>query len=606
MQNPLKKLAHILPLLLSLSTWAADVQMTLNRNLISLLDRAVLKIEYINTDGPAVQLPKIDGLTFIYQGESSETRIVNWQQTTKKVHSYIVTPSKVGQYTIGPIEVNFKGGSKKLTAQLEVMSQENDAEAQAVSEYLFSRVTSTRAHPYVHEPFQLDLYVHVKDGVQVNWNSMKLVGGVPEAGIVGVPEWEVIGKEHKKIEEQLFTVMHLRATVKTITSGTLLFQPQIQLGMVIPRQQRRPFGFNDPFFNDFWGRQETHPLVLDCNPLPIEVKPIPTENRPDSFTGAIGQDFDFNVEVGPSHVTAGDPVTINMKIHGTGNITQVTPPPLPALSNLRQYEASILPTERPNEVHFEQVVLPRSDEITEIPAISFSYFNTETSDFRTITRGPFPIQVKPAPIAQTTHQVVTTETTDVTATNNNLFKPAVATETQIIGRDIIYLKPAPKSWKKASELHWLSSPTGRSLIGAPPILLALLLLSVIRRDKMADDTAFARRKKAPKAARKGLKKAQHALARRDASAFYEAIWETLSTYFGNRLNLAPGEVTLKRLLERIDQPDSPEATQFTTLFEQVDHRRYGIGASKEDDKKEMKELLNMLTQALKNAERMKL
>ena len=67
--------------LLAGSALAADVQMSIQPQLIGLLDRAVLKIEFIDTKGDAVDIPEIDGLRIQYKGQSSETRIVNMKHS---------------------------------------------------------------------------------------------------------------------------------------------------------------------------------------------------------------------------------------------------------------------------------------------------------------------------------------------------------------------------------------------------------------------------------------------------------------------------------------------------------------------------------------------
>ena len=136
MRNWIGKIVCVSALLLATSSasWAADVRMGVDHELISLMDRAVLKIEFIDTKGDPVDIPPVDGLEIQYQGQSSETRIVNMVSSSKVVHTYLVTPSKVGDYTIGPITVKFKGGEKELSAKLRVIKPQDDPEAQQLSQ----------------------------------------------------------------------------------------------------------------------------------------------------------------------------------------------------------------------------------------------------------------------------------------------------------------------------------------------------------------------------------------------------------------------------------------------------------------------------------------
>lgn len=565
---------------------AADVKMSVEPQLIGLLDRAVLKIEFIGTKGDAVDIPEIEGLRIQYQGQSSETRIVNFKRSSKVVHKYLVTPSKVGDFTIGPVTCNYRGGQKKLSAQLRVIKPEDDKEAQEISEIMFSRISSDRKSPYVHEPFGLELKVYIRDGVQIDGN-FSLRGGIPESGMEGDLEWEITGREREERNGAIFNVYTLHTSAKTLTSGTFTFRPEVQLKVVVPRQNRRSYGFDDPFFGDLFGRQETRPFVLDCNKLEIEVQPVPMLGRPESFTGGVGL-FDFDVSVGPTQVKAGEPITVKIRISGKGNLDQIRPPTLEACTGLKLYEARALPTQNPNEVAFEQVVIPKTGEVREIPALSFSYFNTRTSDFRTLVKGPFPIEVEATP--QQAAQVI--------ASIPSTIRP----ETKILGRDIVYLKPPPRVWKKTSDTPWHGTGLFYLLIALPALLLAIVSGSTARRNALASNVARARRQKAPKAARKNVQQAERALRKRDEAAFYEAMWNTLTDYFGHRLNLAPGEVSLAVVAARI--PRQAEALE--NLFNTIEQRRYGIQSGGGKPQKEMKALLKQLNATLRKCERIKL
>jgi hypothetical protein len=571
--------------LLAVSGFAADVQMNIQPELISLLDRAVLRVEFIDCKGNAVTFPDIDGLKIQYQGQSSQTRIVNMKSTSKVVHTYIVTPSKVGDYTIGPVTAKFKGGEKELTTQLRVIKPKDDKEAQEISELMYSRISSSREAPHVHEPFDLELKVFVRDGMQIN-GSFGINGGVPESGLDGELQWRVTDRTRKAVNGAIFNVYTLKTTAKTLTAGTFVFQPQVQLSVVIPRQQRRSYGFDDPFFGDFFGRQETRPFVLDCNRLEIGVRPVPMEGRPETYTGGVGI-FDFDVDVGPTKVKAGEPITVKMRIAGNGNLSQITPPEITDSHNFKLYDARSVPSGNSNEVLFEQVLIPTSDSVSNVPAIAFTYFNTKTTDFRTINQGPFPVTVEAVP-RQAAQIIATVPST-------------IQQETKVLGRDIVYLKPVPKVWRSTTDVAWHRKTATKILVPIPALLLALAAGVSARRNRLASNQALARRQKAPKAARQNIQRAEQAMRHQHTDAFYEAAWDTLTEYFGHRLNLPPGEVTLQTVTARI--PDEQEAIQ--KLFSEVEQKRYGIVGDKEHSKEEMKALLREMTAVLKKCERMK-
>ena len=573
-------------LLLAASALGADVRMSIEPELISLLDRAVLKIEYIDTQGDAIDIPDVDGLKIEYRGPQSQYRIINGRSSSSVTHTYVVTPLKTGDFTIGPVTADFNGGRKTLSTKLRVIKAQDDPEAQQISQNMFSRISTDLDTPYVHEPFNLELKVYIRDGAQID-GQFGIRGGLPESGLDGELQWEVADRTREDRNGTIFTVYTLRTTAKALTAGTFTFRPEVQLNVVIPRQQRRSWGFDDPFFGDFFGRQETRPIALDCNQLDVKVLPVPMQGRPASYTGGVGE-LDFDVSVGPTEVKAGEPVTVKMNIHGKGNLEKIIPPAITASHDIKLYEARTVPTKTPDEVRFEQVIIPKSDSIKEIPAISFSYFNTKTADFRTITRGPFPITVESAP--QNAAQVIAT------------VPSTIQQETKVLGRDIAYLKPRPKAWRmKADETGRHPAPF-RILLALPLILLIGLYGVVARRHTLANNVALARRQKAPKTARRNIQLAERALRAKDEPAFNQAMWNALTEYFGHRLNLAPGEITLQTVLARI--PDKNDA--LAHLFNTLEQRRYGLRPQEGDPRDEMKALLRELSSVLKQCERMKL
>ena len=66
---------------------------------------------------------------------------------------------------------------------------------------------------------------------------------------------------------------------------------------------------------------------------------LPEDNRPDDFSGAIGQ-FDFQASVAPLQVKAGDPLTLKMDIKGSGNFKNLKMPVFKA-PGFKSYEPQI-------------------------------------------------------------------------------------------------------------------------------------------------------------------------------------------------------------------------------------------------------------------------
>ena len=130
-------------------------------------------------------------------------------------------------------------------------------------------------------------------------------------------------------------------------------------------------------------------MTVTSQPILLHVSPLPKDNRPQDFSGAIGQ-FDFQADVSPLQVKAGDPLTLKMDLKGSGNFKNLKMPVFKALG-FKSYEPQI--KDVGDEKTAEEVIIPTSAGIKEVPALHFSYFDTSIKDYKTITQGPFAIQV---------------------------------------------------------------------------------------------------------------------------------------------------------------------------------------------------------------------
>jgi len=104
----------------------------------------------------------------------------------------------------------------------------------------------------------------------------------------------------------------------------------------------------------------------------INVLPLPLEERPVEFSGAVGQ-FDYNVSVSPNKIKVGDPITLRMTVIGKGNLAAIDMPKIPLDAEFKLYDPQIF--EKDNIKKSEQVLIPKHENISEVPALQFSYFD---------------------------------------------------------------------------------------------------------------------------------------------------------------------------------------------------------------------------------------
>jgi hypothetical protein len=567
--------------LLALNAVAFEATMTIQPPLIQLGESATLSIEVRNAkkmQPPA--LPEVPGLRF--SGASKEQRIscINGKTDSFTTYSFQIAPQQTGTFKIGPFDYTADKETKTLQGELKVVATSGDAsQPQSWSEILFARLEPDRKSAYVQEPFGLTLSIYSRQGLQLAGNIN--LQGMPETGL-GELKWQEAQPNRIAISNVIYDVRQFHCRTRAVSSGGFEFKPSITVQVVIQNQNQRS---NDPFFGSLFQRTETRPVDVEVEEATIEVKPLPEQGKPAGFSGAVGR-FEFQVTAQPLKVQPGDPITLAMAISGDGNFDRVMIPAIPANGSFRLFGEPVRKPED-NGVRFEQVISPRDATVTEIPPIAFSYFDTQSGQYRTLNSAPVPITVE--------------------ASSNNVAQVFAA-------KDSIVLPPPETPFATESDLQRIESQvknlwqTVRPWLWAAPAALILTgILFFVRKfhKTRQNDTARVRRQKAPKAARKALRTAAHARNQGDVKAFCDALWYALADYFGHRLNLSPGDVTASTVLQALAGTgiDPKQVHALRTVFEQLEACRYGTPAAMTPET--MEQFQGGLEQILKQCEKIR-
>lgn len=554
---------------------------------------------------PTPSFPPIQGFQTSFAGTQQSFSFVNGQQDNSVSFNYQLVPLQVGKFSVGPFTYATQSQTFDLPAVVvEVVPPEgapSQGNAQSdSSELLFATLTAGQTNIYNQQVFDIALSIYSR-GLNIG-NNVSLMNML-SSGLSLQPFQELQGSR-EVVSNEVYDVRRFRAKAQALTAGAFKLAPTLQIPLLVQRDRRRgPLGFDRSFFDDFFGAVQTQPVNITPKPLEIKVSSLPLEGQPPGFAGAVGR-FSFETQVKPTEINAGDPVTLTVQIVGEGNLENISAPRFIAGDDFKVYEPRLVSKDIDSNrgigrKTFEQVLIPRSDKVKALPALTFSYFDPAKAAYDTITRGPYPLLVN--------------------ASSNATAKLLQAAPTQteasaiILGADIVYLKPAPSHWTHASDRPWYLHRIFLASQLAPLLAVGLIFLSVMRREKLAGDVALARRHQAPRSARIGLRKAENALSADDPKAFLEAVWETLASYFGNRLNLSPGEVTSEAVIGALiaGKLDPALTRQVRDLFSFCEKERFGYDPAKTmplsaQDKKADLDLLNRLNRILKECERIRL
>lgn len=132
-----------------------------------------------------------------------------------------------------------------------------------------------------------------------------------------------------------------------------------------------------------WG--QPHEFTKSSKRITVKVLPLPLENRPQSFSGAVGQ-FQIQAQVPNTEVIEGQPFSFKVRFEGQGNAKLIDLPPIEWPVDLELYdtknESKFFKTGQSFK-EFEILLIPRKAGEIKIPAIHFSYFDPEQKKYLT-------------------------------------------------------------------------------------------------------------------------------------------------------------------------------------------------------------------------------
>lgn len=580
MKNILKSSHRIVILILFLSlvmfspahVYAQDIKFysEVNTNKISLTSALKFMITVEGTQNLGeIENFEIEGFDVQYIGPTTSMTFINGKSSKSKALNYSLFPLKTGTFTIPSIRATINGrvyttepiNIEVIDSSQSVIEATRDNSVSTLEDKIFLVLKTPKTDLYVNErlPVKILLFVSDLSVRDVQYPNLSDVGFITE-------DYAQPKQYSQAVQGVRYDIVEFDTVIYPTRTGQIKLGPAtLQCNILMRSQDRRsPFSWNDSFFDDdFFGtvfnRQERRPITLSSLEVDLNVKELPKEDQPEDFSGAVGN-FNFDVSVNPTDIKVGDPITVRMEISGSGHLKTVDMPELIDDENLKVYEPSI--KEERGVKYLEQVVIPKAENVLEIPAFKFHYFDPDLGKYQTITKGPFPIKV--------------TEFTGDSGINivglqeqNYISKP------EILGQDIVFIKDDPGKLRLKNKLFYRSFS----------YYMFLLLFSIFwigtyiylkKTQKLETDVRYARKYQAPKQAKKGLKQAKLMMTQNKGSEFYDIMFKTLQQYLGNKFHLSSGTITFESIRQILSQQSISEniLNKLEIVFNECDRIRY--------------------------------
>ena len=355
-----------------------------------------------------------------------------------------------------------------------------------------------------------------------------------------------------------YTLMK-RALFPTGT-GTLMIP-----GLTYQIQVRRRS--QDPIESFFFTPTET--ITRRTEPIAIHVQPLPAAQRPEGFSGAVGN-FTLSVTADRRESQVNDAVGVKVKVAGEGNLNAVNALPLPDLSDFKQYapkvsaSTSVAGDRMLGEKVWDYVLIPLAPGSQAIPPVRFSFFDPKAGVYRSVASPAIPIQVARGPEGS------------AGGTGGGV----VQSDVRQLRRDIHFIKQAPDG------LMDRSRPFYRSRWFAVLILLpvaadfGVFVFSRTRHSQRAN-ARQRRERRARTMARRRLKDARRRMAPATARAFYAEVARALTEFVAAKFDTSGAGLTHDRIEDFLASRGAPdeERRQFHRCLEACDYARFAPASS---------------------------
>lgn len=526
----------------------------------------------------------------VLSGPASSTyssyTIVNGKasHTASTTYTYIVSPKKSGRVTIGPATVrvgNRTLRSNALTLQAQAsdlsaggsqgsgvrpaghqsggadaMDEVQQAGSPVTQRDLFIDVTPSRTRVREQEAVLLTYRIHARAGVALQGTSL-----------AQKPDFKgLISQEIPLPGNQIQTTTE-RRNGTTYRTGTILqyvVYPQQSGKLTIPSitfsttvlQQDHHIDIADAFFNG--GGTIGVSVKRTVAPLTLQVDALP-EPRPADFSGAVGR-FTMRGELLNKTVRTNDAATYRITIEGTGNLKLITAPKIAFPKDFDTFDAKSNEQSRltaqgqAGKITFDYTFIPQNVGDYTLPAVTVSYFDTESGRYRTLS----------------------TEAVRLHVEKGNLSKSQSDRALRLLHSDIRPLHPTVQSplveW--GSGFYWL-------LLLAVVVVGCLAVAATAAYVRGRADVAGRRTRSALKRSLRVMAEARAADTGADRAEFYTAVSRALTGYLCDVTGLGQSEMddnAIRRLLAGAGVGDE-QIRSYLDLLETCRYAAYAPGAA---------------------------
>ncbi|RPI72280.1 MAG: protein BatD [Ignavibacteriales bacterium] len=540
--NLIKYILFILVLLQTITS-AQTFTASVSHSKIGLEDRFELAFTFsaANVNGLKNFNPPDLSRFYVLSGpnQSTSMQFVNGVASGSKTYSFFLKGKSAGKFEIGSASIEFEGKTYKSNpVSVEFVKgssqpQQNNQVSvdEEISKNLFVKATADKRRVYQGEQVTVTYKLYTR----LNIASQMSVSKLPQYKGFWAEELETdknILFTTEVIDGKQFRVGILKKVALFPTqSGELSVSPfEINVPVLIQNKKRGNSIF-DEFFADPFNRGETVDYLAKSNTLTINVLPLPDKEKPETFSGAVG-DFRLTTSLDREETITNEPVNLKVEINGSGNIKLLDISEIKLPTGVEKYDPKVSEhINRNGKISgrkiLEYLIVPRTPGSKEIPEIKFSYFNPSKKSYVTLSSPSYTVKVKQG---------------------ERVFEPDISglnkEDIQLLSDDIRYIKTSANLDKKSGLL--INNFGFWTAVGVPLLALVGLIAFKKRDEKLSANVQLLKYNRAQKIAKNRLKNAAVLMSAHKDAEFYTELSQALFGYLEDKLKIPKSEFSLDR------------------------------------------------------------
>ena len=529
-----------------------------------------LRIDFeMNENGDNFNPPNFINFHVVSGPQQSVSRSwVNGVQSFSKTYTYFLTPKKKGKIVLGQAEVNINGEIYKTSPiEIEIISaveKPNDPNNNdnIIDGNIHLVAEISKNNPYLNEGITVTYKLYFRNPISISdvqelespsygdfWSHLIKIGRAEinmRGSYKGEPYNEVIWR---------------KAVLYPQKTGKLILEPlTLNLSLNLPSNRK-----------DLFGRRiltQAQKMITTGKDI-IRVKGLPQNNKPDNFSGAVGE-FDFDVILNKNALKASESFQVKIKVKGKGNLKLFNLPPINVPNTLEVYEPEheeniqITVSGMEGFIEDNYTIVPEYQGKYPIPPVKFTYFNPQTALYKTLDSQDLLVDVFDGPQAGSKRaNMVVSESKQIIETSENAFR---------------FIKLNTELTPVNKKIFWMSNRFW-TLLFTPLLLIITAYLFKFFVFEKTEDAITSKQRKAQYLAKKYLSSAKKVF--HNQILFYEALERALHNYLKAKLKIETTELSKSKIeILLLDKKVKKQtALDYVSVIENCELARYAPGSS---------------------------